>query len=56
MRVFDFVYGSAVPLGLNKCEAMINPGLAPRAMQEYRPKGLFYDTFKINVSTTYSQK
>ena len=29
---------------------MINPGLAPWAMQEYRPKGLFYDKSKINVS------
>ena len=33
-------YGSAAPLGLNKCMSMINPGLAPWAMQEYRPKGL----------------
>ncbi len=30
--------GSAAPLGLNKCEPMINLGLAPWAMQEYRPK------------------
>ena len=29
--------GSAAPLGLNKCVPMINPGLAPWAMQEYRP-------------------
>ena len=28
---------SAAPLGLNKCVSMINPGLAPWAMQEYRP-------------------
>gem|GEM_PF-2777050 len=28
----------------------MNPGLAPWAMQECRSKGLFYDTFKINVS------
>ena len=41
-RVFDFVYRSAAPLGLNKCEPMINPGLVPWAMQEYRPKGLLY--------------
>ena len=34
--------GSAAPLGLNKCVPMINPGLAPWAMQEYRPKGLIY--------------
>ena len=27
----------AAPLGLNKCVSMINPGLAPWAMQEYRP-------------------
>ena len=32
----------AAPLGLNKCVSMIDPGLAPRAMQEYRPKGLLY--------------
>ena len=31
---------SAAPLGLNKCVPMINPGLAPWAMQECRPKGL----------------
>ena len=30
----------AAPLGLNKCVSMINPGLAPWALQEYRPKGL----------------
>ena len=29
--------GCAAPLGLNKCVPMINPGLAPWAMQEYRP-------------------
>ena len=28
---------SAAPTGLNKCVSMINPGLAPWAMQEYRP-------------------
>ena len=28
---------SAAPLGLNKSISMINPGLAPWAMQEYRP-------------------
>ena len=32
--------GSAAPLGLNKCVPMINPGLAPWAMNKYRPKGL----------------
>ena len=31
------VLGSAAPLGLNKCVPIINPGLAPWAMQEYRP-------------------
>ena len=49
-HAFDFVYRSAAPLGLNKCIDYYYPGLAPWAMQEYRPKGLFYDTFKINVS------
>ena len=34
---------SAAPLGLNKCVSIINPGLAPWAMQECRPKGLFAD-------------
>ena len=29
--------GCAAPTGLNKCVPMINPGLAPWAMQEYRP-------------------
>ena len=29
--------GCAAPLGLNKCVSLINPGLAPWAMQEYRP-------------------
>ena len=28
---------SAAPLGLNKYVSMITPGLAPWAMQEYRP-------------------
>ena len=30
-------WGSAAPLGLNKCISMINPGLAPWALKEYRP-------------------
>ena len=30
---------SAAPLGLKKCVSMSNPGLAPWAMQEYRPVG-----------------
>ena len=34
--------GKCRPLGLNKCVSIINPGLAPWAMQEYRPKGLTY--------------
>ena len=41
-RAFVLRLGSAAPLGLNKCVSIINPGLAPRAMQEYRPKGLIY--------------
>ena len=32
-----FSEGSAAPLGLNKYVSIINPGLAPWAMQEYRP-------------------
>ena len=32
----------AAPLGLNKYAITNNPGLAPWAMQEYRPKGLLY--------------
>ena len=40
-RVFDFVHRSAAPLVLNKCVPMINPGLAPWAMQEYRPYRAF---------------
>ena len=43
----------AAPMGLKEYVSMPNPGLAPWAMQEYRPKGLFYDKFKINVSTSY---
>ena len=39
-RAFALRIGSAAPTGLNKCIPMINPGLAPWAMQEYRPKGL----------------
>ena len=33
----ELTWGSAAPLGLNKYVSMINPGLAPWAMQEYRP-------------------
>ena len=38
-RAFVLRPGSAAPLGLNKCVPLINPGLAPWAMQEYRPIG-----------------
>ena len=38
-RAFALRLGSAAPLGLNKCVSIINPGLAPWAMQEYRPLG-----------------
>ena len=31
------LWGCAAPLGLKKCISMPNPGLAPWAMQEYRP-------------------
>ena len=34
--------------GLNKCIPMINPGLAPWAMQEYRPLGAHCPTTTIN--------
>ena len=37
MRAFILRLGSAAPLGLNKCVPIINPGLEPWAMQEYRP-------------------
>ena len=37
MRAFALRLGSAAPLGLNKYVPIINPGLAPWAMQEYRP-------------------
>ena len=40
-RAFVLRLGSAAPLGLNKCFNTLNPGLAPWAMQKYRPKGLF---------------
>ena len=43
-RAFALRLGSAAPLGLNKCVPIINPGLAPWAMQECRPKGLFYES------------
>ena len=40
--------GSAAPTGLNKCVTIINPGLAPWAMQEYRPVGAHCPTATIN--------
>ena len=36
-RAFVLRLRSAAPLGLNRCVPIINPGLAPWAMQEYRP-------------------
>ena len=36
-RAFVLRLGSAAPWGLNRCVPIINPGLAPWAMQEYRP-------------------
>ena len=36
-RAFVLRRESAAPLGLNKYVPIINPGLAPWAMQEYRP-------------------
>ena len=37
MRAFVLRLRSTAPLGLNKCVSLINPGLVPWAMQEYRP-------------------
>ena len=36
-QVLAFLCSCAAPLGLNKCVTIINPGLAPWAIQEYRP-------------------
>ena len=36
-RAFVLRLGGTAPTGLNKCVPIINPGLAPWAMQEYRP-------------------
>ena len=36
-RAFVLRPRSAAPLGLNRCVPIINPGLTPWAMQEYRP-------------------
>ncbi len=41
---------SAAPLGLNECILMPNPGLAPWAMQEYRPVGANCPNATINPS------
>ena len=38
--------------GLNKCVSMINPGLAPWAMREYRPVGAHYPTAPTIPNTT----
>ena len=37
MRAFVLRLGSAAPLGLNEWIRKTNPGLAPWAVQEYRP-------------------
>ena len=42
------LWGCAAPTGLKKCVSMPNPGLAPWAMQEYRPYGLIY-VFSSNM-------
>ena len=36
-RAFVLRLGSVAPLDLNRCVPIINPGLAPWAMKEYRP-------------------
>ena len=42
-RAFALRLGSAAPVGGSKKDVpMINPGLAPWARREYRPKGLIY--------------
>ena len=38
-RAFVLRLGSAAPTELKKCVETINPGLAPWAVQEYRPVG-----------------
>ena len=52
-RAFALRLGSAAPLGLNKCVSIINPGLAPWAMQEYRPYRALCIIPNQNVSTSY---
>ena len=40
-RAFVLRLGSAAPTELKKCVETNNPGLAPWAVQEYRPVGAF---------------
>ena len=40
-RIGIYLLGCAAPLGLNKCIDYYYPGLAPWAMQEYRPYRAF---------------
>ena len=51
---------SATPLGLNKCVSTINPGLAPWALQEYRPCralcGNEYDVLTMISTRKYFSK
>ena len=42
-----FVVGCAALTGLNKCTVTNNPGLAPWALQEYRPVGAHCPTATI---------
>ena len=47
-QVSEFIRSGVPPLkGLNKCIDYCYPGLAPWAMQEYRPKGLFFVLSKL---------
>ena len=45
-RAFALRLGSVALKGLNKYIDYYYPGLAPRAMQECRPKGLLYDEIR----------
>ena len=51
-QAFALRFGSAAPLGLNKCVSIINPGLAPWALQEYRPLGALCHNTLINSTNT----
>ena len=53
-RAFALRLGSAAPLGLNRGVSIINPGLAPWAMNKYRPYRALCHNTPINVSTSYS--